>query len=99
MVRSDTIQPPSAASTPAETRPESNFNFFLAGLLLLLFMLPAVNSLSSGHTAFTLLLVFLSGTLVLASWTFRVRPRLFFTGLVVSGVAFLLSMTALITGS
>jgi voltage-gated potassium channel len=84
---------------PAEAQPENNFIFFLAGLLLILFMLPAINWLSSGRAAFALLLVFLSGTLVLASWTLRIKPRLFLTGIIVSAVAFLLSIAALATGS
>ncbi len=99
MERSETTQPYDTGNRPVRKQPENNFIFFLAGLLVVLFMLPAIDWLSNGRTAFALLLIFLSGTLVLASWTLRIEPRLFLTGIVVSAVAFLLSIAALVTGS
>ena len=99
MVQNRKTEPRGTGNGSVEAQPENNFVFFLAGLLLVLFMLPAIGWLSSGRAAFALLLVFLSGTLVLASWTLRVEPRLFLTGIIVSAVAFLLSIAALATGS
>ena len=99
MARSEMTQPRGTGNGPVKTLPENNFIFFLVGLLIVLFMLPAIDWLSSGRTAFALILVFLSGTLVLASWTLRIERRLFLIGLALSAVAFLLSIAALVTGS
>ncbi len=82
-----------------EKHAENNFLFFLAGLVALLCLMPAIDWLSSGRTAYLLALLFLSGTLVLASWTFRVRQRLFLAGITLAGTAFLLSTAAAVAGS
>ena len=68
-------------------------------MLAVLFMFPALDWFSSGRTAFTSVLIFLGGTLVLASWTLRVKPHLFLTGIAMSTVAIVLSIVALMTGS
>jgi voltage-gated potassium channel len=99
MVQNRKTEPHDAASGPVQTQPENNFAFFLIGLLLVLFLLPAIDWLSGERMAFALFLVFLSGTLVLASWTLRLEPKLFLIGIVVSVVAFMLSIATLVTGS
>ncbi|MGI9414221.1 MAG: potassium channel family protein [Hyphomicrobiales bacterium] len=78
---------------------KSNFLFFLAGLLALLCVIPVIDLLSSGHTAQTLLLLFLSSTLVLASWTYRVKQRLFLAGIALAATTFVLSTAAVVTRS
>lgn len=93
------MTPPAAFQERLSKPSENNFMFFLAGLLLVLFLLPAINWLSSDRTAFALILVFLSGTLLLSSWTLRVKPSLFLTGIVLAAAAFLLSIIAIVTGS
>ena len=84
---------------PIDMAAETNFIFFLAGLLALLCGLPVIELLSSGSTTYTLLLIFLSSTLVLASWTLRVKRSLFLVGLAMAGLAFLLSAAAALTTS
>jgi len=99
MVQSNKRKPRTDSQELLSKYSENNFIFFLIGLLVVLFMLPAIDWLISGRMAIALILVFLSGTLVLASWTLRVNRRLFLIGLALSAVAFLLSIAALVTGS
>lgn len=93
------MQPDARAKRLLAKHAESNFIFFLAGLLALLCGMPMINLLSSGRTTYTLLLIFLSATLVLASWTLRVKQPLFLAGIAMAASAFLLATAAALTAS
>ncbi len=73
---------------------QNNFAYLLAALLALICMMPVIDLMSSGRIAFTLLLVFLSASIVVASWAFRVNQRLFRTGISFAIIALLLSVIA-----
>ena len=99
MARNPETKPHPRAGQILERHAESNFVFFLAGLLGVLCVIPLVDFLGSGRTAYTLLLIFLSGTLVLASWTLRANRRLFLAGIALSATTFLLSIVAVVMDS
>lgn len=78
---------------------QNHFVYLLAALLALICMMPVIDVLSSGRIAFTLVLVFLSATIVVASWTFRASQRSIRTGICFSAIALLLSIIAAVTDS
>ena len=78
---------------------QTNFSYVLAALILLICMTPSVRLLSSGRIAFSILLAFLAGSIVIASWTFRANRRLIWTGICFSAIATLLSVLAAVIHS
>jgi len=99
MTQTQDMLPRSEIAGFLEKHAENNFVYFLAGLLGLICIIPLSDWLGSGRVAYTLLLLYLSGTLVLASWTYRVKRGLLLSGLALAAISFVLSLTAAITGS
>ncbi len=78
---------------------QNNFVHLLTALLTLICMIPIIRLLSSGRTAFTLLLAFLTIAIVVASWSFRTSQRLIWIGICFSTIAMVLSVIAAVTHS
>ncbi|MGI9570236.1 MAG: hypothetical protein ACR2PH_10980 [Desulfobulbia bacterium] len=78
---------------------ENNFLYLLAGMLGLICVIPIIDKLSEGQSAYILLLLFLSGVLLIESWTFKIEEKWFRTGIKMAVIAFLISIAAAITGS
>lgn len=78
---------------------ENNYYFFLAGLLALLCIAPGIELFAIGRTAFTLVLILFSGTLVLACWAYRGSTKLYWAGILLAGAAFFLSVVAAINAN
>ena len=84
-----------------ERTEENNFSYLFAGMIALICLVPIIDSLSRDQTetAFILLLLFMSGTLVIASWSIKVKRRSFLAGVTLASTALLLSIAAALAGS